>query len=139
MKVYKAGVDIGSTTVKLVILDENNETVFGEYRRHCSKTQQTLAELLKEAKEKLKATFEKMKSELVPLLVVTEVKSRNSDEFGTGAESVGYLKQKNIVVGAKFYQKNFKYENYGLRFDVASVDFGGVEYIENAFYERHFY
>ena len=53
MKVYKAGVDIGSTTVKLVILDENNETVFGEYRRHCSKTQQTLAELLKEAKEKL--------------------------------------------------------------------------------------
>ena len=93
----------------------------------------------KEAKEKLKATFEKMKSELVPLLVVTEVKSRNSDEFGTGAESVGYLKQKNIVVGAKFYQKNFKYENYGLRFDVASVDFGGVEYIENAFYERHFY
>ncbi|MGN0179620.1 MAG: acyl-CoA dehydratase activase-related protein [Monoglobaceae bacterium] len=52
MKEYKAGIDVGSTTVKLVLLDENNEIVFGEYRRHCSHTQSTLAELLDEARKK---------------------------------------------------------------------------------------
>ena len=33
-KTYRAGIDVGSTTVKLVILDENGEILFGEYRRH---------------------------------------------------------------------------------------------------------
>ncbi len=47
---YLAGIDIGSTTVKLVLLDENNHTVFGEYRRHMAHTQQTLAQLLREAR-----------------------------------------------------------------------------------------
>ena len=43
---FRAGVDIGSTTVKLVILNQQNEIVFGEYRRHMAQTQQTLAQLL---------------------------------------------------------------------------------------------
>ena len=34
MKTYRAGIDIGSTTVKLVVLDEHNEIIFGDYRRH---------------------------------------------------------------------------------------------------------
>lgn len=50
---YKAGIDVGSTTVKLVILDENEKIIFGRYRRHCSHTQETLAELLSEAKAEL--------------------------------------------------------------------------------------
>ena len=53
MKHYKAGIDIGSTTVKLVILDEKEETCYGEYRRHCARTQETLADLLREARQKL--------------------------------------------------------------------------------------
>lgn len=52
MNTYRAGIDIGSTTVKLVVIDEKNEIIFGEYRRHCAKTQETLRELLLEAKEK---------------------------------------------------------------------------------------
>ena len=52
-KVYKAGIDIGSTTVKLVILDEQDRMLFGEYRRHHARTQQTLAQLLTEAREQL--------------------------------------------------------------------------------------
>ena len=52
-KRYRAGIDIGSTTVKLVILNENREIVFGEYRRHLAHTQQTLAQLLREAGERL--------------------------------------------------------------------------------------
>ena len=50
MKTYKAGIDIGSTTVKLVLLDEQAHILFGQYRRHHAQTQQTLAELLKEAR-----------------------------------------------------------------------------------------
>ena len=52
-QVYRAGADIGSTTVKLVVLDESDRIVFGEYRRHQARTQETLGELLKAAKEQL--------------------------------------------------------------------------------------
>ena len=47
--IYRAGVDIGSTTVKLVLMDDTGKVVFGKYRRHNAHTQGTLAELLKEA------------------------------------------------------------------------------------------
>ena len=53
MNTYRAGIDIGSTTVKLVLLDENGEILFGQYRRHCAHTQQTLKELLAEAREQV--------------------------------------------------------------------------------------
>lgn len=53
MKVYRAGIDIGSTTIKLVILNDEDKIIFGEYRRHCAKIQPTLCELLSEACEKL--------------------------------------------------------------------------------------
>ena len=46
MKTYNAGIDIGSTTVKLVVLDETDKIIYGEYRRHCAHTQSTLAELV---------------------------------------------------------------------------------------------
>ena len=52
-KEYRAGIDIGSTTVKLVIVDSEKKILFGEYRRHCAHTQETLAELLREAGERL--------------------------------------------------------------------------------------
>ncbi len=48
---YRVGVDIGSTTVKLVILDEEGTILFGKYRRHHARTQMTLAALLREAQE----------------------------------------------------------------------------------------
>lgn len=53
MTTYFAGIDIGSTTVKLVVLNESKEIIFGEYRRHCAHTRETLCQLLCEAKEQL--------------------------------------------------------------------------------------
>ena len=50
---YRAGIDIGSTTAKLVILDECGVLCYGDYRRHCAHTQETLAELLEDACAKL--------------------------------------------------------------------------------------
>ena len=31
---FKLGIDVGSTTVKLIILDENNNIIFQKYERH---------------------------------------------------------------------------------------------------------
>ncbi len=53
MKRYRAGIDIGSTTVKLVLIDGENNIVYGKYKRHQARTQETLAELLREASEQL--------------------------------------------------------------------------------------
>ena len=50
---YRAGIDIGSTTVKLVITDEDGRLLFGEYRRHLAHTKETLLALLAEAGERL--------------------------------------------------------------------------------------
>ena len=53
MNTYQAGIDIGSTTVKLVVLDQGGKKIFGEYRRHHAHTQQTLRSLLMQAKMNL--------------------------------------------------------------------------------------
>ena len=53
MNTYQAGIDIGSTTVKLVILDEKRQILFGDYQRHHAHTQQTLRSLMKAAQQKL--------------------------------------------------------------------------------------
>ena len=48
-RIYRLGVDIGSTTVKIAIIDENSNIVFSDYKRHFANIQETLASLLKEA------------------------------------------------------------------------------------------
>ena len=50
---YTLGIDIGSTTVKIVILDENDTLLFADYQRHFANIQETLAELLTKAYGKL--------------------------------------------------------------------------------------
>ena len=49
----KLGVDIGSTTVKIAILDENNKLLFSDYERHFANIRETLSDLLKKAYDKL--------------------------------------------------------------------------------------
>ena len=53
MNKYTLGIDIGSTTVKIAILDENDTLLFADYQRHFANIQETLAELLEKAYEKL--------------------------------------------------------------------------------------
>ena len=52
-KIYSLGIDIGSTTVKIAILDSNNKILFSDYERHYANIQETLASLLKKATEEL--------------------------------------------------------------------------------------
>ena len=51
--VYKLGIDIGSTTVKIAILDDESNILFAEYERHYANIQETLNGLLKKAREQL--------------------------------------------------------------------------------------
>ena len=54
-KIYRLGIDIGSTTVKVAILDNNDEIIFSDYQRHFANIQETLAELLEKAENALGA------------------------------------------------------------------------------------
>ena len=51
--IYTLGIDIGSTTVKIAILDENNDVAFSDYERHYANIQETLSDLLGRAIYKL--------------------------------------------------------------------------------------
>ena len=42
----RIGIDIGSTTVKVVVLDEQNQLLFRSYERHYSKTRERTCETL---------------------------------------------------------------------------------------------
>ena len=52
---YRLGIDIGSTTVKIAIIDKANNILFSDYERHFANIQETLAGLLVKAKDKLGA------------------------------------------------------------------------------------
>ena len=47
------GIDIGSTTVKIAILDDNHHILFSDYERHYANIQETLSSLLEKAHSQL--------------------------------------------------------------------------------------
>ncbi len=53
LKKATLGIDIGSTTVKVAILDEDHQILFSDYRRHFANIRETLSALLTESYEKL--------------------------------------------------------------------------------------
>ena len=50
---YTLGIDIGSTTVKIAILDDTTQIVFSDYERHYANIKETLALLFKKAYSQL--------------------------------------------------------------------------------------
>lgn len=52
---YTLGIDIGSTTVKIAVLDEAGDVAFSDYERHYANIQETLSDLLGRAVYKLGA------------------------------------------------------------------------------------
>ena len=63
---YRLGIDIGSTTVKVAVLDQENRILFSDYERHYANIQETLAELLKKG-EKKQEPGGKLTGEVTPL------------------------------------------------------------------------
>ena len=50
--ILHVGLDVGSTTVKIVVMNENKETIYKDYRRHFSDTKNTVCDVLSELNEK---------------------------------------------------------------------------------------
>ncbi len=50
---YKLGIDIGSTTVKIAILDLEDHLLFSDYERHFANIRETLSDLIKKAYDEL--------------------------------------------------------------------------------------
>ena len=51
--IYTLGIDIGSTTVKIAVLDQDNEVLFSDYERHFANIQETLSDLLGRAQNQV--------------------------------------------------------------------------------------
>ena len=49
----RVGIDIGSTTVKIALLDESNQIIFSAYERHFANIQETLKNIIHQAYESL--------------------------------------------------------------------------------------
>ena len=49
----RIGIDIGSTTVKVVVLDETNNLLFRSYERHFSKVREKTCEILERIQDQL--------------------------------------------------------------------------------------
>jgi predicted CoA-substrate-specific enzyme activase len=45
-KVFYTGLDVGSTTAKIIVIDEYNNVMYSEYRRHYSDIRKTIASLI---------------------------------------------------------------------------------------------
>ena len=49
---YRLGIDVGSTTVKIVITDDEHNIIYSNYTRHFSDIKMTVNNLLRSAAEK---------------------------------------------------------------------------------------
>ena len=52
MKNYFMGIDVGSTTIKIYITDQDDNCIYSKYERHYSDIQATIKTLFNEVKEK---------------------------------------------------------------------------------------
>ena len=68
-------------------------------------------------------------------IVFIEVKTRVGSEFGTPAEAVTVLKQKNLLAAAQGYLDQNQLQEYPVRFDVVAIDLQQktIQHIKNAF------
>jgi putative endonuclease len=67
------------------------------------------------------------------VVAFVEVKKRSRDRWGRGMEAVDFRKRRGIARAAVVYLAEKSLADVNARFDVASLDGGSIEYIENAF------
>lgn len=61
-KLFHLGIDIGSTTVKIVILNNKKETVYSRYERHHSDVKKKVVEMIQD-------TYKKFKDEYITVMI----------------------------------------------------------------------
>lgn len=103
---FRIGLDIGSTTAKLVVLDEYDNIVFSKYERHSAKAKETVLSFLKE---------------LLPIIGDKEVSVGITGSIGMGiSEKCSLLFVQEVVAATKAIQKSHSSIN-------AMIDIGGED------------
>ena len=54
-EVIHIGIDVGSTTVKVIVMNQKQETIYSTYKRHFSDTKNTVCDVLEEIAEKFES------------------------------------------------------------------------------------
>ena len=103
---YKLGIDIGSTTVKIVILDEANDLLFSDYERHFANIQETLSDLLGRVIHKLGPIY------AVPVI--------------TGSGGLALAKHLNVPFVQEVIAVSTALQDYAPQTDVA-IELGGED------------
>ena len=52
-KILHVGLDVGSTTVKIIVMDSNKNTIYKDYQRHFSDTKNTVCKVLEDLLRKI--------------------------------------------------------------------------------------
>lgn len=52
-KILHVGLDVGSTTVKIIVMDSNKNTIYKDYQRHFSDTKNTVCKVLEDLIRKI--------------------------------------------------------------------------------------
>ena len=103
---FRIGLDIGSTTAKLVVLDEYDNIVFSKYERHSAKAKETVLSFLKE---------------LLPIIGDKEISVGITGSIGMGiSEKCSLLFVQEVVAATKAIQKSHAPVN-------AMIDIGGED------------
>ena len=105
--VYRLGIDIGSTTVKIAILDQQNTLLFSDYERHYANIQETLAALLQKGYETLGPCT------LSPMI--------------TGSGGLGLSRHLNVPFVQEVVAVATSLQDYAPHTDVA-IELGGEDY-----------
>ena len=87
---HKLGIDIGSTTVKVVVLDDKDELLFSDYERHFANIRETLSSLLQKAFDALSLINEDSWADTDPDKIVANATAL--------ARAVAYKKKNDMSV-----------------------------------------
>ena len=100
---YFIGLDVGSTTAKIAVLDENNQIVYSKYERHNARVNELVSRYFEEISEQLgnapvsicvtgsvgMATAEQLKAEFVQEVVAGTIYARNAHPEAKALVDIG--------------------------------------------------
>ncbi len=116
---HKLGIDIGSTTVKVAVLDEQDNLLFSDYERHFANIQETLSALISKA--------------------ISEIGDRKVSPMITGSGGLTLAKHLEVPFVQEVIAVSTALQHYAPQTDVA-IELGGEDakiiYFENGNVEQ---
>ena len=129
-KMYSIGLDVGSTTAKIAVIDENNNLIYSKYERHNARVTELVSRYFDEIQSLIgnaevsvcvtgsvgMATAEQLKAEFVQEVVAASIYARNAHSEAKTLIDIGGEDAKVIFFhsdSGKYGEKNNKGEKTG--------------------------